>query len=434
MVSSQSALRQRREPHIHIAGERCPVCDQPIPNERAEEVRARMEERERALAEAANARAAQQFANEKAQIEANANTKVEIARREYTDAVKKIAEESSARETAARAAGKKEADAVLQEKLAAAERAKAKGDAAWKERIAALEEATKARDTELQEKVAAAERDKQRAVEQCEVLKANQEQAVNERVQEVREAMEKANANALGAERAKHFEERQKLTDKLEDFKRQLERKTSDELGEGAEVDLFDALKGEFENDKIERIGKGSPGADVRHVVIHNGKICGTILYDSKNRGRWLNDYVEKLARDQRAAKAEHAILSTLKFPEKMRQVHVDRATGVIIANPARVLALVQVLRKHLVHLHSLRLSNAERGKKTAALYDFVTSERYTQILDSVDTHAEKLLNLQIREKKAHDAIWRRQGMLCRSIQKARADVGAEIDRIIEGE
>ena len=73
---------------------------------------------------------------------------------------------------------------------------------------------------------------------------------------------------------------------------------------------------------KIERMGKGTPGADIRHVVIHNGKECSTILSDSKNRRRWGKDYVDKLARDQRAAQAEHAILSTLAFPEKTRQIH----------------------------------------------------------------------------------------------------------------
>ena len=74
--------------------------------------------------------------------------------------------------------------------------------------------------------------------------------------------------------------------------------------------------------------------------MIHNGKECGTILYDSKNRRRWDSAYVDKLARDQRAAQAEHAILSTLAFPQKTRQIHIDRGTGIIIANPARVLAL----------------------------------------------------------------------------------------------
>src|SRR5215470_10050776 len=108
MVSPQAALRESLESHIHVLGDTCPVCDQPIPNDKAEAVRARMEARERVLADAARAEAAQQIAAEKARIEA-----------------------------AARAAGKNEADAALRGKLAAAEQAKALSEATSQERIAA---------------------------------------------------------------------------------------------------------------------------------------------------------------------------------------------------------------------------------------------------------------------------------------------------------
>jgi len=41
------------------------------------------------------------------------------------------------------------------------------------------------------------------------------------------------------------------------------------------------------------------------------------------------------------------------------------------------------------------------------------------------------LLALQQKEMKAHEACWKRQGALLRSIQKVRADLGLEIERII---
>jgi len=66
-----------------------------------------------------------------------------------------------------------------------------------------------------------------------------------------------------------------------------------------------------------------------------------------------------------------------------------------------------------------------------AGLYDFITSERCGQLLERIDTHAEDLLDLQEKEKKQHDANWRRQGTLCRSIQKVRAELSNEIDLII---
>jgi hypothetical protein len=338
--------------HVHVAEERCPTCGQPIPNDKAVEIRSRMEAEERQRTEALTARLRQA-------------------------------------EAAGRDEGKKEAEAGAQQQIAALEQANA----------------------DLLEK---------------------RDNVINERVREAREAKDKEKDDALGARDAKHFQERQKLTEQLEKVTRQLENKTAEELGEGAEVNLFEALREEFPDDRIERIGKGAPGADIRHVVLHNAKECGTIVYDSKNRGAWRNDYVDKLARDQRADKAEHAILSTLTFPAKVRQLHIEH--GIIIANPARVLAIVHLLRKHIVHVHTLRLSSTDLAKKTAALYDFITSERCTQLLDAIDTQAGDLLQLQEKEMRAHEATWRKQGTLYRAIQKTRADLCSQIDVIIGSE
>ena len=67
-------------------------------------------------------------------------------------------------------------------------------------------------------------------------------------------------------------------------------------------------------------MGKGVNGADVIHEVIHNGKVCGKIVYDAKNRNAWQNEFVIKLRADKIAQAADHAILSSNKFPRTRRQ------------------------------------------------------------------------------------------------------------------
>jgi hypothetical protein len=515
MKSSEPLLRQSRESPIHIV-DICPVCDQEIPNDKAGAVHERLKARERQLTDAARAAAAQQIATERAQIEAVASAAIEKARKESADAVKSIMDQAVAREAAAHAAGKNEADTALQEKLAIAERAIAEAnatsteritalqhaarisdaewqekmsalelaangrvavleqealgrDAAWQgrivelesaangriaaleqaaqgrdaewqekmstlesaanDRIAALELAAQGRDVEWQEKIVAAEHEKQKAMTQLEELKAEQANAIDERVREVREAMEKDKSDALNAERSKHAENQQRLTGKLELLTRQLERKTAEELGEGAEVQLFDALRAEFDEDNIERVGKGLSGADIIHTVRHNGHDCGTIIYDSKNSTAWRDDYVTKLVQDQTAAKADYAVLSTFKFPAGTKQVEVR--DSVIIVNPARAVAIAQIIRRQLVQVFVLRLSKSERSKKMAALFDYITSPRCQHLLERIDSHAEALQKLQEKEMKAHQAHWGQEGTLIRSIQKVKAELENEIDSII---
>jgi hypothetical protein len=260
-------------------------------------------------------------------------------------------------------------------------------------------------------------------------VRAGQEGLVSERVREVREILERDKADALAIAKAGHDAEVQKLSTNLETLKRQIEKQRADELGEGAHIKLFDALKAEFPGDDIRRIPKGVSGADILHTVIHHGKECGAILYESKNSTAWRDDYVAKLIRDQTAARADHAILSTFKFPAGAAQVEVR--DGVVIVNPARAIAIAQVVRKHLLLVHTLRLSKTERMQKMAALYDFITSERCALLLARIDAEAEAGLKLVAKDKKFHENLWRREGMLLRSIQKVRAELEIEVDAII---
>jgi hypothetical protein len=411
MASTQSAARASPV-HIHIAGLQCPVCEQPIPSEKADQVRIRIELREREVAEGVSARLKEQFAQERVQIESNARVVLEQVRSENAAAIAAVRQEAAQKETVAREEGSRAAAAAAQD------------------RIESLTQAHESLQTAAQEKIAEAEREKAAAVSRYEVLQTNHEAIVAERVNEAREALERAKTEAVNAVRAEQFAEKQRLTEKLEDLTRQLEKKSAEERGEGAEVNLFEALKAAFPNDAIRRVGKGAQGADIIHEIMHNNKVCGRIVYDCKDRSAWRNDYVTKLREDQIAAKAEHAILSSRVFPSGAKQL--CEQGGVLIVNPARVIALVQMLRRHVVQLSTLRVGNELRAKKTEALYEFIRSERCTQLLERIDGQADELLKLQEKEKKDHDTIWKKQGTLYRSVQKACGDLCSEIDRIME--
>lgn len=378
------------------------------------------------------------------------------------EAIKLVKGDAAAKEVTIRAEAKAAAEAAAKDRLETAETLKARAEKAAKilteqlekagadadAKIQALNEAAALREVAIKQEAAAAAEEvaQQKLVEieaartaaetkaaevekQLAEVKETEETRTNVRLQEQREALEQAQVMAVNAEKAAAFKESQKLSEKVAELTRALDKKTNEELGEGAEIDLFESLKAEFEGDKIERINKGQPGADILHVVMHNGKACGTIIYDSKNHNAWRNDFVTKLASDQMAAKAEHAILSTSKFPAGVRQLHVQ--DGVLLANPARIVALVSVVRQHIVQTHSLRMSGEEKTQKTAALYDFITSERCNDLLKRIDIHTDDLMDLQAKEMKAHDATWKRQGELIRSVQKVRGELTRQIDDII---
>lgn len=300
----------------------------------------------------------------------------------------------------------------------------------------ALQRGRAAADADLQQRLADAGRQKEEAeacaastAAQLVVLNATHQTELAERLEEQREALEQDKAAAINAQKSAAFEESLKWKTKAEDLARALEKKNSEDLGEGAEVNLFDSLREEFTDDRIDRVAKGSAGADISQIVIYNGQECGELIFDSKNHNAWRNDFVTKLIVDKLAARADVAILCTRKFPEGKRHLHVQ--DGVILVDPARAVSIVEILRQHLIQMHSLRLSKQERSQKTAALFHFITSQPCTDLLDRIDNSSDDLLDLQAREQRAHELTWRKQGELIRSVQKARADLCNQIETIV---
>jgi hypothetical protein len=86
-------------------------------------------------------------------------------------------------------------------------------------------------------------------------------------------------------------------------------------------------------------------------------------------------------------------------------------------------------LAEEIGGIHTMCLSGIEREKKTAALYDFITSEQYHQLVRRMDERTNYLFQEQEQEVKWHEAHWKREGEAVRGIQKAQT----EIDNMVAG-
>jgi len=253
--------------HIHPFNETCPTCDQPIPNEKAEEIRARAVATERRLAAEADARAAQRLEAERAQIEEAAKTRVEQVEREKAEAIKKACSEATAKVEGARLEGQKLAEASYAARIAIAVKAKADAETLAHQRVVAVEQAAKAQCEEARQHLETANSEKAQALAKMKEVEAERDAVVETRIREVREAMEKHEAEALAAFMATKDAETQKLSAELESLRRQIEKQRAAELGEGAHIKLLDALKEEFPEDHIRRIPRGVSGTRGNHCA-----------------------------------------------------------------------------------------------------------------------------------------------------------------------
>ena len=429
------------------------------------------EETARVTNEAAQTKivAAQKAQAEAEQARAGIAGQLEEVRAKNAETIAQMGRDAAAREEAVRTEATAAAEAALGEKLVAAEGARTeaetaragmaaqleaersdkaetvarlKRDAAMRE-VTVREEATKAATDAAAEKIAAAETAKADAEKGRITAEGALTAKLDERSREIdvlkevdageinaqREALEKDKVAAVNTERANALNARMKLEEQLGDMQRKLQEKTAHEHGEGAELDLHDVLKTAFPNDRVRRVPKGTFGADVIHEVVESGKVVGKIVYDSKNRGNWMSEYAVKLRKDQIAEKADFAILSTNKFPRDRRELCAFE--DVILACPARVLALAEILRGQIIDNHQLRISTVERESKTTALYAFINSPLAAQLLGSVETLVGKMDQLDVDEQNAHRKVWDKRAILRQSVLKSNGDFRSQIRRIV---
>lgn len=250
-------------------------------------------------------------------------------------------------------------------------------------------------------------------------------------VQETRESVEKNGVQSLHAEQLKHQQEKHGLLTLIEDLKRKLEAKKNDELGLVPQRELYEELKATFTTDLIRNVPPGVKGADIIHEVRENEVVCGKIVYDRKNRQKWETEYATKLRGDQIAERASHAILSTTKFPKEAKGRMLWVVNGVILAHPDVVTVVAGCIRDHIIQLHTVRASNELREEKTHELYNFMTSDRFTQLLASVNTNLGVLEKIDETEMTVHRNTWERRSKVIRGISKSYADLKFEVHRII---
>jgi hypothetical protein len=260
---------------------------------------------------------------------------------------------------------------------------------------------------------------------------ANQNAVIAARLETQRQSFEKATAGAVLAERAKYLGEKLKLEEQLQDMQRRLAAKTPHQLGEPAEVDLYEAMVITFPDDRISRIVKGVRGPDVLVEVIEHGEVVGKIVLDSKNHAKWSNKFTIKLRSDQLIEGADFAILSSNVFPAGSHQLHVQ--DNVIVADPARVPVLVHLLRKQIVDNFVQKLGAEARNEKADKLYEFVLSPTCDDLFDKLLGLTRDLAVLDQTESKTHIATWSKRAGLIEGVIGVRARFCGVVSDIIGG-
>lgn len=270
-----------------------------------------------------------------------------------------------------------------------------------------------------------------RLTREIEKVKQQAEKQRRKEVAEVRAILQKDREAALLKKEAEFAREREAMQKKIADMDRRI-RKGGGDFGEGAEIDLYDELREGFPDDEIAPLGRGRGKAagTLLHDVRYKGQSAGKILIDTRPRAAWQHAFVTKLRQDQSDLGADHAILSTPVFPAGKRELFIE--SGVIVVAPARVRAIVEVLRKALISMHVAKLSEAERADKLSRLFKFITSTTFKRKLAEASDLAGEALQIDVDEKRAHDNVWKKRGTVLTRIKNVLREIDTDVSAIIE--
>ena len=274
--------------------------------------------------------------------------------------------------------------------------------------LAELQEVLKSREEKLAEaQNAQAELlKKQRELDDA---KRELELTVEKRVQasltEVREHARKEAEEGLKLKVMEKDQTIASMQQKIEELKQKAEQGSQQLQGEVQELDLENLLRAKFPFDSFEPVPKGEFGGDLlQRVASPSGLASGSILWESKRTKNWSEAWLTKLREDQRAAKAEVAVLISQALPKHVETF--DVIDGIWVASPRAALPVATVLRHTLLQVHIARLSAEGQHTKTELVYQYLTGPRFRQRVEAIVEAFTTMQEDLDKERKAIMKQW----------------------------
>lgn len=207
------------------------------------------------------------------------------------------------------------------------------------------------------------------------------------------------------------------MQQKIEELKQKAEQGSQQLQGEVQEMELESLLRSKFPFDSIEPVPKGEFGGDVlQRVVSPSGQPSGTILWESKRTKNWSDGWLAKLREDQRAAKAEIAVLISHALPKGVESF--DVIEGIWVATPRVALPLATILRQSLIQVSTARAVSEGQQTKTEMVYQYLTGPRFRQRVEAIVEAFSSMQDDLDKERKVITKQWaKRQEQIERVMQ-----------------
>lgn len=192
---------------------------------------------------------------------------------------------------------------------------------------------------------------------------------------------------------------------KIEELKQKAEQGSQQLQGEVQELLLEQTLQSQFYMDQVSPVPKGEFGGDVLQQVFNpQGIDCGLVIWEAKRTKHWNNEWINKLKDDQRAAKADVAIIVSHALPQNVESF--ECIDGIWVIHPKVILPVATLLRASLIQIHFARQTAKGQETKAGMIYDYLTGTRFRQRVEAIVEAFTSMQDDLNKERKVITKQW----------------------------
>ena len=192
-----------------------------------------------------------------------------------------------------------------------------------------------------------------------------------------------------------------------EDLKRKLEQGSQQRQGEVLELDLEEQLRAKFTSDEFVPVPKGVEGADIWQKVRFQGKVVGSILWETKRTKAWSNGWITKLKDDAAKVSASESIIVSQVLPEG--SASFDRKDGIWITTYEHAIGICRYVRFLITTVASIKSSTSQTEEDWGQIRDYMLSDSFRHRMQAHFDGVKALREGLDAEKRTTLLRWKKQ-------------------------
>lgn len=215
--------------------------------------------------------------------------------------------------------------------------------------------------------------------------------------------------------------------ERIKELQKQLkEGRTPQDAGHDFEKELVKELQNKFPHDRIEHHGKAG---DILHYIVCERKEIASIVYECKKTEKFNKNYITQIKDDVIKRNANYGILVTFACDKNHSQFWVEN--GIMIVHPYGAQYLAEILRKSLIQLYSLKLSDKELNERAKKLLEYIKSNKFRNSIKDNVLRTRELHELLKREIEYHQNIWEKRDKHYNAISQQSKEIEESSKQIV---